>query len=624
MIPWRASKLTDYRSFASLAEFGLGRPRVRSVAKSTRQLVTAIRQTWETHRVLSESAFRERANACRERARNADPLRADFAVESFALTAEAMRRELGMEFYDVQLIAGLVLSAGVVAEIQTGEGKTITAALPAVLHAWSGNGVHVATTNAYLSTRDFELLRPVYLTLGLTTASLDSEQSADEKADAYAADITYGPGYEFGFDFLRDQVTIRNQMKSERLGDRYLKQLRGCSDVDTRRLQRGLGFTVIDEVDSVLIDEASTPLVLGIASENHSLAATYELANRVAKELVEGRDFLIRHGSAQVVLTHAGQRLALGALRGDRLQSLVRSWVQFVEQALVAHHLLRRDGHYVVQQQAIALVDQTTGRIHRERRWSGGLHQSVEAKEGLSISPEQVTEARVTRQRFLSHYDSFAGLTGTASDAAEEFFDSYRVPVVSIETHRPCRRQWLPLRCFGDEDSKLEAICQETIQRQRSGQPVLIGTTTIDESRRLSILLGDAGVTHEVLNGLQDEDEATLIAKAGRQGHVTVATNMAGRGTDIRLTQESRARGGLHVIGSSVQISRRVDRQLAGRAARQGEPGSVQFFCSADEALIQTHHPELASAMETNVSESGECLRDVSRGVYQAQRRAEE
>jgi len=575
--------------------------------RSTNRLIGRIRTQADQLKGLCDQQLAVFADQLRQRIGAGEDVRSiDIVCQSFALTTEALRRQTGMTYYDVQLASGLVLAAGAIAEIQTGEGKTITTALPAVLHGLTGRGVHVATTNDYLSKRDHDELEPIYKALGLTSGLLTSRSQPAENRHAYAADITYGPGYEFGFDFLKDQLTIRGRHQ-EPLGQRFLRTMQGVTVRETPLAQRGHAFAIIDEADSVLIDEATTPLIL---SGGRSSAATsqsmYEYARRVATELRD-KHFECDLGKRTVKLNNSGWESVHEAFNNRPAGRLARPWSQLIEHALRAEHILERDVDYVVTDDRVMIVDQNTGRIHDERTWSASLHQAVEVKENVTVTAEQESQARITRQRYCGFYASMCGLTGTATGSEDELRVFYRLPVVQIPTNEPCVRKSLPLRMFASRKAKFQAICQDIATRSDSHQPVLVGTRTIADSKRLSELLTDCGIKHVVLNGLQDEQEAAVVARAGVAGAVTVATNMAGRGTDIRLDRRAKRAGGLHVIGTELHHSQRVDRQLAGRAARQGDPGSCQFFASAEDELIVARDPKLAQQIRNASQGKGEC-----------------
>lgn len=587
---------------------------------ASRHWIGRVRKRCQALVCLSEDAFSQAAATLQSKIEaTANILAIDNVVESFALTNESLRRSTGMSYYDVQLLGGFALAAGTIAEIQTGEGKTITTALPAVLHAWMGRGVHVATTNDYLSKRDHDELLPVFERLGLSVGHLESQGPLADKTRAYACDITYGPGYEFGFDFLKDQISIRSRPNPP-LGTRYLQRLRGVSFPETRLAQRGHAFAIIDEADSVLIDEATTPLILsGGQSSTSTATALYEFAKIQAASLTERDDYLLDLAKRSVRLTEAGWQRVYKAFSNRPAGRLARPWSQLIENALRAQHLFRRDVDYVVDQDKVLIVDQNTGRIHDERTWSSGLHQAVEVKEQVPVTPENETQARITRQRYTGFYAGIAGLTGTATGSETELREFYDLPVIQIPTHKPCVRKTMPLRSFDNCENKLCAIAKDSIVRSRTGQPVLIGTRTIRESIRLSEILQSDRVEHTILNGLQSEEEAAIVGQAGTAGTITVATNMAGRGTDIKLDARSLTAGGLHVAATEMHHSGRVDRQLSGRAARQGNPGSCQFFASAEDEMICANAPRLAAKMIANADRSGECNVDFSPAMRRLQ-----
>ena len=549
-------------------------------------------------------------------------------TEAAALAAEAVRRATGKTLRDVQLAAGLVLADGRVAEMATGEGKTLTAALPACILALQHRGpVHVAVPNAYLAARDHAELAGVFEVLGLTPALLpegagspDGNGSANgfsQKGAAYDADVVYGTGYEFGFDFLRDQAAARRDERRP-LGADFLAHLRDAGR-RAEPTQPPCGATVLDEADSALIDEALTPLVL--AGGGPGGAKVDDRAHRAAAD-VAGRlepvvDYRLEVARRRVALTDAGLARVTGELAPPAGVPLRRPWGRYVEQALHATLLLRRDVDYVVRDDAVRIVDAATGRVFEERTWRDGLHQAVEVREGVTVTDETTSMARVTRQRFYRLYDRLCGMTGTAAGAEAEMKAVYGLGVVPIPPHRPCRRAAWPTRSFADEAAKNCAVAAEAAEVHTAGRPVLVGTRTIDASGRISAALTRRGVPHVVLNGVQDADEAELVAAAGRAGAVTVATNMAGRGTDIRPDAAALHAGGLHVIGTERHESGRVDRQLAGRAARQGDPGSCRFYLSAEDDLLVRHAPRLAAALTRTAGADGESRRrsdaDVSR-----------
>ncbi len=552
-----------------------------------------------------------------------DILDGKVVVESFALTSEALRRTTGKVYYDVQLLGGLVLATGCVAEMQTGEGKTITCALPSVLYGFAGGGVHVATTNAYLAERDHQELIPIFELLGLSSGLINNDQDFDAKQKAYACDITYGTGYEFGFDFLRDQLAIRNQ-PSLPLGTRFLSRLRGMKTNKLNLMQRRLSFAVIDEADSVLIDEATTPLILsGAGGKSIPNREVYEHALQVADSLVEDRDYEVDLVKKTIELTEEGWQNAHLQLPSHIQARLQRPWSQYIDQSLRARLMMHYEVDYVVQNKQVVIVDQNTGRLHEERKWRSGLHQAVEMREGVPLTEEREIEARITRQRYFQFYDRVSGMTGTATGNEAELLEFYQLPVVEIPRNKPSKRLKLPTRFFASAEAKYQAIAKEVDKKCNLGQPVLVGTRTITQSRELAILLEQAGIQHTLLNGTQDDHEAAIISRAGLAGSVTIATNMAGRGTDIRLDDQAYDSGGLHVIVVEHHDSPRVDRQLIGRCARQSDPGSCQYFVSADDEIIARYKPSLAKTLKAGADSSGECRGNYDTAIRELQTRIE-
>lgn len=548
---------------------------------------------------------------------------ADRLKRAFALVCEAARRVLGIDYYDVQVLAGLALSRRCIAEMQTGEGKTFVAAFPAFFFALAGRGVHVMTVNAYLSNRDCELLRPLYELLGMTVGNLKSEDPPDAKRAAYRCDITYGPGYEYGFDYLRDQAALLARQKLV-LGEAFLGKLRGSEPQTEQVVQARRAVAIVDEVDSVLLDEATSPLVLAEGlNQPAEHPEIYTNALAVARQLVEGVDFVVNSVSRLLVLTDNGTRNVEREVHALRLRGLQRPWACYVEQALRAERLFRRDREYVVDDDKVHLVDEATGRIFSDRTLRQGLHQAIEAKENVPITSEQRPLARISRQRYFGLYDALCGMTGTASGNEREFWSVYRLPVVRVPLRRPVRRHAMPHRFFGDQRAKWRAIAESVDVVRRKGQPVLVGTRTIASSQHLAGLLESAGIPFQLLNGMQDAEEAEIIARAGHASHVTVATNMAGRGTDIQLGPGAEHQGGLHVIVSEPHESARVDRQLVGRAARQGDPGSCQTFVAADDPLILMHGPALGQRMKRIANAYGEVDVDLTAEIARLQRKAE-
>lgn len=586
-------------------------------------VVRAIRESAAALQDATDQQLADRTRQLRHAVQSgASPTSAAVLPVASALVFEAARRVLGISFYDVQLLAGLALSRGKIAEMQTGEGKTFVAALPAFTQALRGKGVHVLTVNDYLARRDFELVEPVFRLLEMSAGFLKSSDPPESKRQAYACDITYGAGYEFGFDYLRDQASLLARRKP-RLGQQYRERLAGRCSSPTSGVQREFAFCVVDEIDSVLIDEATTPLLLsGSAAQEAADNHAYSIAQEASAALVDGQDYTIDEATHQVSLTSHGVRALADFGRRAARHSLMRPWTVYVRQSLQARILLKRDVDYIVDEEKVLLVDKNTGRILPDRSWRDGLHQAVEAKEGLPISPEQQPLAQITRQRFFRLYDGMCGMTGTASGNEGELKHFYGLPVVIIPTRKQQLRKYLPTRYFASQASKFAAILAEIKRLHATRQPVLVGTRTIEVSETLAAGLRAQQTPFRLLNGKQDEEEAQIVARAGEAGAVTVATNMAGRGTDIKLGPGALELGGLHVIGTERHESTRVDRQLVGRAARQGDPGSCQFFVSAEDSLLKLHAPSLGERMK-RLADDGELSTDCSPEIAKVQANVE-
>ncbi len=545
-------------------------------------------------------------------------------IEACSLAMEALRRTKNIELFETQRLAGLVLIQGMVAQMQTGEGKTFSASLPALYGALLGEGVHVMTSNAYLAERDADIARPAFDLLGVSVGFLEPNADDRSRQQAYRCDVTYGAGYEFGFDYLRDQMSLIQQ-SSRGLGSEFENLLKGSKISGPVLRQRGLACAVIDEVDSILLDEATVPLLLSGAGEGGKEdERPYRLAGQLAEQLCEGRDFELDHSRRQARLTEQG-RFSISPsqtqLSGVKLD---RPWHDYVEKALVATHLLQRDVQYVVINNKVVLVDEFTGRLQADRSWKDGLHQAVETKERLALSAKNRTLAQTSRQRLLRRYKMLCGMTGTAIGSENEFRDSYGMEVVQIPTHHPSKRQYLPDRFFVDTNTKWRAAVNEITALHQQGRPVLIGSRTIQASEAVARMLTEAGIPYQVLNGKQTADEAELVARAGHRGMVTVATNMAGRGTDIRLGPGVAELGGVHMLGLERHTSPRIDGQLAGRVARQGDPGSCQFFVSSDDMLVQEFAPGLGHQMVSLADYDGEIYADLSPRIQKAQEAAED
>ena len=484
--------------------------------------------------------------------------------EAFAVVREVAKRTLGMRHFDVQLIGGMVIHEGKVAEMKTGEGKTLVATLPAYLNALTGEGVHIVTVNEYLAKRDADWMRPVYEFLGITVDYLKSDMDKDRKKRAYKADVLYATNYELGFDYLRDNMA------------------RSPDEI----VQRGLNYAIVDEADSILIDEARTPLIIsGPAEEDTRI---YYKVAKLARRMVPGVDFEMDEKDKWVTLTEKGIKKSERFLHVDNLYSLENTaLLHKVIQAIRAEYLFKNEVDYIVKDGEVVIVDEFTGRLMYGRRYSDGLHQAIEAKEGVMVKGESVVYATISYQNFFRMYKKLAGMTGTAESSAEEFERIYGLKVIVIPTNKPVIRKDYPDVIYKTEKAKFDAVVREIEEMYKIGRPVLVGTRSIEKSEYLSNLLKKKGIPHQVLNAKYHEKEAEIIAHAGEKGMVTIATNMAGRGVDIKLGPGVKELGGLHIIGTERHEARRIDDQLRGRSGRQGDPGSTRFYLSLEDELMR-------------------------------------
>lgn len=512
---------------------------------------------------LSDEDLKRKTKEFKERLQNGETLD-DLLIEAFAVVREAAKRVLGMRHFDVQLIGGMALHYGFIAEMKTGEGKTLVATLPSYLNALEGKGVHVITANEYLARRDKETLEPLFAFLDMTVGLNLNEMMYDAKQEAYRCDITYGTNNEFGFDYLRDNMA------------------RSQSDY----VQRELHYAIIDEVDSILIDEARTPLI--ISGSGDKSTSLYIQANAAVKMLQTEKDYTVDIKQKQVFLTDEGIAKLEKNFGIENIFDVKHMTLNHhINQALRAHVIMKRDIDYVVQDGEILIVDEFTGRIMNGRRYSDGLHQAIEAKEGLQVKDESQTLATITMQNYFRMYGKLSGMTGTAKTEEEEFKSIYYTNVVVIPTNRPMIRKDLPDSIYKTEEGKYKAVVERVAQAHEKGQPVLVGTISIENSEKLSSMLKKKGVKHHVLNAKNHEKEAEIIREAGQKGAVTIATNMAGRGTDIILGDDVKEVGGLLIIGTERHESRRIDNQLRGRSGRQGDPGESVFFISLQDELTR-------------------------------------
>ena len=567
-----------------------------------RPLVARINALEPDMQALADEDFARRMGEYRQAVQDGEKTLDELLPEVFALVREASRRVLGMRHYDVQLIGGMVLHKGKIAEMKTGEGKTLVATLPVALNALSGKGVHVVTVNDYLARRDAEWMGRLYGFLGLTTGIIVHGLDDEERKAAYAADITYGTNNEFGFDYLRDNMKF------------YAEQL----------VQRGHSFAIVDEVDSILIDEARTPLIISGPSDED--VSAYRIMDGVVRQLGP-EHYTVDEKARTAMLTEEGVIRCEELLKLDNLFDPVNVTAQHgILQSLKAHHIFKRDKDYMVVDGQVVIVDEFTGRPMEGRRYSDGLHQALEAKEGVSVAAENQTLAAITFQNYFRLYDKLSGMTGTADTEAVEFQQIYGLEVVSIPPNRPMIRKDYPDLIYRSRKEKYEAILESIRELHKTGQPVLVGTISIETSEMLSAHLKRMGIPHNVLNAKQHEREAEIVAQAGQKGKVTIATNMAGRGTDIILGEGVRELGGLHILGTERHESRRIDNQLRGRSGRQGDPGSSRFYLSLEDDLMRLFGSDrIAGLMERLGLKDGEAIenRMVTRAVEGAQKRVE-
>jgi preprotein translocase subunit SecA len=533
-------------------------------------------------------------------------LRESLVAHSFALVREISERRLGMRPFDVQLLGGRVMLDGKIAEMETGEGKTLTATLPACTAAMAGIPVHIVTVNDFLVMRDAEWMKPVYRFLGLTVGTITEGMEPAARRAAYACDITYGTNKQLVFDYLKDRLMLGRGAGPMHLQIEGLHAEHARTD---RLLLRGLCFVIVDEADSVLVDEARTPLIISNRGDSSQEEQLYAEAIGVARRLDSGSDFMIRPREHDVELTAAGKRRAAalaepygGVWMGPRRRE------ELIRRALSALYLFQRDKQYLVRGGKVQIVDEYTGRIMADRSWERGLHQMIEAKEGCAITGQQETLARISYQRFFRRYLRVAGMTGTAREVAREMWAVYRLPVVTIPTNRPVRRRALAEQVYVTADEKWTAVVARLRELHAQGRPVLIGTASVAASEHLSGMLEAAGLYHQVLNARQDQEEAEVVARAGEAGRITVATNMAGRGTDIRLAPGVADIGGLHVLSTVRHDSRRIDRQLFGRCGRQGDPGSYQVIISLEDEIFHGFFKDRIAAMRRLFTREGEPL----------------
>ncbi|MFL2866351.1 MAG: preprotein translocase subunit SecA [Pirellulaceae bacterium] len=554
-------------------------------------LLPLVEKHEEQYQGLNQRELKKASLALRFRARSGESL-SKILPEAYALCRVVSAQVLGMRHYDVQILGGIALFKGAIAEMETGEGKTLTATLPVYLRSLMGRGVHVATVNDYLAERDAALLKPVYKALGLTVGTVLTEDSRDQRREAYHADITYGTAKEFGFDFMRDRLLLR-RMGHE--ADSFLGagSSQRWDESGDRPVQREAYFALLDEADSILIDDARTPLIIGSLEDEarEQIVQTYQWAAEMAPQFNEEDHYDYDHEKRKVELNFRGRQFVRSVLKPDLVMEVgLVDLYEYIERAVKVGREFFLDEQFVIREGEIVIVDESTGRIAEGRKWRDGIHQAVEAKEGVEVSVPTGQAARITVQDFFLRYRHLAGMTGTARTSAKEFRKVYKLSVVKVPTNRPNQRAGWNDKVFGTEDAKWDAIVGEVIEIHGQGRPILIGTRSIDKSNILSAKLHDAGIAHHVLNANEVEREAEIVELAGLAGRVTVATNMAGRGTDIKLGSGVPEKGGLHVICTELHDSARIDRQLIGRCARQGDPGSYRQFISLGDKMLEEAH----------------------------------
>ena len=576
----RLSKTDQFTAAAG----GLFAQWLRPRTNSFKWIIDAVNSQADEIEHLREEQIPDVVRDLRQRLKS-EGYRQNLVARSFALVREIAWRTVEMRPLDVQLIGGLVILSGMVAEMETGEGKTLTATLPACALAFSGIPVHIITVNDYLARRDAEWMEPIYQALGLTVGTISHGIDPGARRAAYRCDITYCTNKEVAFDYLRDRIVLWDRPSPIRL---RLEGLYGDNSRINQLVMRGLHYAIVDEADSVLVDESRTPLIISAETEGVYAPDIYQHALGIAKELRRQRDFTTLVSDRAVELTGSGKaRLADVDWPQTRASINSRQQEELVRQALVALYLFDRDKHYLVQDEKIQIIDEYTGRLMADRSWERGLHQLIEVKEGCEVSPRKETRARISYQRFFRRYLALAGMTGTAREVAGELWSIYRLRVVNVPTNRPVRRNLLPDQVLTTADRKWQAVVKSVENMSRQGRPVLVGTRSVEASEHLSHLMDQADLPHGVLNARQDDEEAEIIAQAGEKERITVATNMAGRGTDIRLAPGVAELGGLHVIATERHDARRIDRQLFGRCGRQGDPGSCEaIVCLEDELII--------------------------------------
>jgi len=573
---------------------------------------------------LNAYDMRKRSLSLRYRLKSHEPAER-LLPEAFALVREAGRRTLNMRHFDVQILGGIAMHNRSIAEMQTGEGKTLTATLPLYLAALEGKGAHLATVNDYLARRDAEWMKPLYESLGITVGIVETQMNQNQRRKAYECDITYGTAKEFGFDFLRDRLLLR------RIGEGqtdFLGAMLGMgAEGGERPVQRTPYFVLVDEADSILIDEARTPLIISALPSEAQLIAVecYKWAAAAASQFIEDEHYDYDHERKSIELTAEGRRLVRNLPKPDEMHAVgMFSIYEYIERAVKVNREFFRDRQYVVREGEVVIVDEFTGRAAEGRKWRAGLHQAVEAaQDDVEVTAEAGQAARITVQDYFHLYPHLAGMTGTGITSAGELKKIYKLRVVQIPTNRPAIRRRLEDRVFGTEEEKWHAIVDEVIEVHATGRPVLIGTRTIDKSEIISRMLKQRGIEHDVLNANHIEEEAAIVAKAGNRGRVTVSTNMAGRGTDIKLGEGVHELGGLHVIMTEMHDSARIDRQLVGRCGRQGDPGAYRVYLALEDELLLGLGPDKAKYYHEHGRDNPGRYDELAKLFVKAQRKLE-
>jgi preprotein translocase subunit SecA len=548
----------------------------------------AVNRLESARREMSDSQIKKEARSLQYRVRSGESA-LDLLAESYSLVREAGRRALNMRHYDVQILGGIAQAHGCIAEMQTGEGKTLTATLSLFAHSLIGKGAHLATVNDYLAQRDAEWMEPIYRLLGTSVGIVLTADQQDQRRKAYACDVTYGTAKEFGFDFLRDRLLMR---AAGRLADGFLGagSEQRWSNAGDSPVQRGLYFSLVDEADSILIDEARTPLIIGSLGDTtrEIIIAMYRWTSENAKNFAVDEHYKVDPNNRSIELNARGRQLVRSLPRTEemRLAPLIDLY-EYTERAIRVARDYHLEQQYVIRDDEIVIVDEFTGRLAEGRKWRDGIHQAVEAKENLEVSVPTGQAARITIQELFLRYQHLGGMTGTAATSAKELRRIYRTPVVQVPTNRPPQRARLSDQVYGTMLEKFEAIVESVKEAHKIGRPVLIGTRSIDKSNTLASMLRKGGLKVEVLNANEIAREADIVAQAGRPGQITVATNMAGRGTDIKLKDDVKALGGMFVICTELHDAARIDRQLIGRCGRQGDPGTYRQYMSLDDDILK-------------------------------------